>query len=58
MTDAHTQARQQWLRGLQKPQAKCYERNADGSPVMQYTRSEYMDADYLRRRFEEIRKAA
>ena len=55
MTDFHTQARQQWLRGMQKPQAKCYERNPDGSPVMQYTHSSQMGQDYLRRKFEQIR---
>lgn len=49
--DAHTEARQLWLRGLQKPQAKCYERNPDGSPVMQYTPAAQMQPDYLRRKF-------
>ena len=55
MTDAHTQARQQWLRGMQKPQAKCYERNADGSPAFRYTPAAEQDPDYLRRKFEQIR---
>ena len=55
MTDYHTANRQQWLQGLQKPVARCYQRNADGSNVMQYTHSKDMDADYLRRKFEQIR---
>lgn len=58
MTDTYNTERQQWLRGLQRPQAKCYERNPDGSPVFRYTPAAEQDADYLRRKFEEMRKAS
>ena len=51
MTDFHTQARQQWLQGLQKPVARCYQRNADGSNVMQYTPAAQMGTDYLAQKF-------
>ena len=57
MTDFHTQARQQWLRGMQKPQAKCLQRRPDGSNVMQYTPAAQMQPDYLARKFAEMKEA-